>query len=89
MLYKLIVLSLGIVKNKNILVMNKVNQIIDVKIFDKLEQLVNELSTNEFVEEIGDEIFEETGEEVDNLKEVIGERLTPLLIKFSQLVLNN
>jgi hypothetical protein len=69
--------------------MNKVNQIIDVKIFDKLEQLVNELSTNEFVEEIGDEIFEETGEEVDNLKEVIGERLTPLLIKFSQLVLNN
>jgi hypothetical protein len=89
LLYKLIVLSLGIVKNKNILVMNKVNQIIDVKIFDKLEQLVNELSTNEFVEEIGDEIFEETGEEVDNLKEVIGERLTPLLIKFSQLVLNN
>jgi hypothetical protein len=69
--------------------MNKVNQIIDVKIFDKLEQLVNELSTNEFVEEIGDEIFEETGEEVDNLKEIIGERLTPLLIKFSQLVLNN
>jgi hypothetical protein len=69
--------------------MNKVNQIIDVKIFDKLEQLVNELSTNEFVEEISDEIFEETGEEVDNLKEVIGERLTPLLIKFSQLVLNN
>jgi hypothetical protein len=69
--------------------MNKVNQIIDVKIFDKLEQLVNELSTNEFVEEISDEIFEETGEEVDNLKEIIGERLTPLLIKFSQLVLNN
>jgi hypothetical protein len=69
--------------------MNKVNQIIDVKIFDKLEQLVNELSTNEFVEEIGDEIFDTTGEEVDNLKEIIGERLTPLLIKFSQLVLNN
>ena len=69
--------------------MNKVNRIIDEKILNKLEQLVNELSTNEFVEEIGDEIFEETGEEVDNLKEIIGERLTPLLIKFSQLVLNN
>ena len=69
--------------------MNKVNQIIDVKIFDKLEQLVNELSTNEFVEEIGDEIFEETGEEVDNLKEIIGERLTPMLINFSRLVLKN
>jgi hypothetical protein len=54
-----------------------------------LEQLINELSTNEFVEEINDEIFEETGEEVDNLKEIIGERLTPMLINFSRLVLKN
>jgi len=69
--------------------MNKVNRIIDEKILNKLEQLVNELSTNEFVEEIGDEIFEETGEEVDNLKEIIGERLTPMLINFSRLVLKN
>jgi hypothetical protein len=69
--------------------MNQVNRIIDEKILNKLEQLVNELSTNEFVEEIGDEIFDTTGEEVDNLKEIIGERLTPMLINFSRLVLNN
>jgi hypothetical protein len=69
--------------------MNQVNRIIDEKILNKLEQLVNELSTNEFVEEIGDEIFDTTGEEIDNLKEIIGERLTPMLINFSRLVLNN
>jgi hypothetical protein len=67
--------------------MNEVNQIIDQKILDKLVQLVEDLSTNEFVEEIGDEIFDKTGEEVDNLKEIIGERLTPILINFSRVVL--
>jgi hypothetical protein len=67
--------------------MNEVNRIIDQKILDKLVQLVEDLSTNEFVEEIGDEIFEKTGEEVDNLKEIIGERLTPILINFSRVVL--
>ena len=67
--------------------MNEVNRIIDQKILDKLVQLVEDLSTNEFVEEIGDEIFDKTGEEVDNLKEIIGERLTPILINFSRVVL--
>jgi hypothetical protein len=67
--------------------MNEVNQIIDQKILDKLVLLVEDLSTNEFVEEIGDEIFDKTGEEVDNLKEIIGERLTPILIRFSRVVL--
>ena len=69
--------------------MNQVNQIIDQKILDKLEQLVEELSTNEFVDEVGDEIFDKSGEEVDNLKEIIGERLTPILMRFSRMVLTN
>ena len=69
--------------------MNQVNQIIDQKILDKLEQLVEDLSTNEFVDEVGDEIFEKSGEEVDNLKEIIGERLTPILMRFSRMVLTN
>ena len=69
--------------------MNQVNQIIDQKILDKLEELVEELSTNEFVDEVGDEIFEKSGEEVDNLKEIIGERLTPILMRFSRMVLTN
>ena len=69
--------------------MNQVNQIIDQKILDKLEQLVEDLSTNEFVDEVGDEIFEKSGEEVDNLKEIIGDRLTPILMRFSRMVLTN
>jgi hypothetical protein len=69
--------------------MNQVNQIIDQKILDKLEQLVEDLSTNEFIDEVGDEIFEKSGEEVDNLKEIIGERLTPILMRFSRIVLTN
>jgi hypothetical protein len=69
--------------------MNQVNQIIDLKILDKLEQLVEDLSTNEFINEVGDEIFEKSGEEVDNLKEIIGERLTPILMRFSRIVLTN
>ena len=69
--------------------MNQVNQIIDQEINSKLEQLINELSTNEFVVEIGDKIFMNTGKNLDDneVKMMIGERLTPILINFHQLVL--
>ena len=69
--------------------MNQVNQIIDQEINSKLEQLINELSTNEFVVEVGDKIFVNTGKNLDDneVKMMIGERLTPILINFHQLVL--
>ena len=69
--------------------MDKVNQIIDQQINSKLEQLINELSTNEFVVEVGDKIFMNTGKNLDDneVKMMIGERLTPILINFHQLVL--
>lgn len=69
--------------------MNQVNQIIDQEINSKLEQLINELSTNEFVTEVGDKIFMNTGKNLDDheVKMMIGERLTPILINFHQLVL--
>ena len=69
--------------------MNQVNQIIDQEINSKLEQLINELSTNEFVGEVGDKIFMNTGKNLDDheVKMMIGERLTPILINFHQLVL--
>ena len=69
--------------------MNQVNQIIDQEINSKLEQLINELSTNEFVVEIGDKIFMNTGKNLDDheVKMMIGERLTPILINFHQLIL--
>ena len=69
--------------------MNQVNQIIDQEINSKLEQLINELSTNEFVVEIGDKIFMNTGKNLDDheVKTMIGERLTPILTNFHQLIL--
>lgn len=68
--------------------MDKVNQIIDQEINSKLEQLIEELSTNEFVVEVGDKIFMNTGKNLDDheVKTMIGERLTPILINFHQLV---
>lgn len=69
--------------------MDKVSQIIDQEINNKLEQLINELSTNEFVDEVGDKVFVNTGKNLDDheLKMMIGERLIPILITFNQVVL--
>lgn len=69
--------------------MDKVNQIIDQEINSKLEQLIEELSTNEFVVEVGDKIFVNTGKNLDDheVKMMIGERLIPILITFNQVVL--
>jgi len=69
--------------------MEKFNQIIDQSFELKLEQLIEEISSNEFVTEVGDKIFEETGKNLDDeqVKRMIGERLTPILINFHQLVL--
>lgn len=56
----------------------------------KFENLIEELSTNEFVVEVGDKIFEETGKTFDDeqIKVMIGEMLVPQLLQMSKVVID-
>ena len=56
----------------------------------KFENLIEEISTNEFVTEVGDKIFEETGKSFDDeqVKQMIGEMLVPQLLNISNMVNN-
>ena len=56
----------------------------------KFENLIEEVSTNEFVTEVGDKIFEETGKSFDDeqVKQMIGEMLVPQLLNISNMVNN-
>jgi len=73
----------------------KVLEIVNDVITDRLTQLVEEMSTNEFVEMIGDMYVDQTGEDLDDgtdenfnqdeyLNEIIGSRVLPLLIKLME-----
>lgn len=68
--------------------MNKeiVLEVVNDVITDVLTQLMEDMSTNEFVEMICDKLVEqgitiETDEQVDEVKEVIGSRVIPLMVK--------
>ena len=68
--------------------MNKENvlEVVNDVITDVLTQLMEDMSTNEFVEMICDKLEEqgitiETDEQVDEVKEVIGSRVIPLMVK--------
>jgi hypothetical protein len=67
-----------------------VKNIVRDEICQKLTQLINELSTNEFVESILDRVYETTGddleEEVEDVKEIIGDELLNFM---SKLILND
>ena len=65
----------------------KSNEIIRMEFTQKLTQLIEEFNTNEFVEEIGDKIHQETGLELTNeeIKEEIGKVFLPLLPMFSDI----
>jgi hypothetical protein len=56
----------------------------------KFENLLEEITTNEFVTEVGDKIFEETGKSFDDeqVKVMIGEMLVPQLLNISNMVNN-
>ena len=51
----------------------------------KFENLIEEISSNEFVTEVGDKIFEETGKNLDDeqVKRMIGEMLVRLNPSFA------
>jgi hypothetical protein len=58
-------------------------------IFKKIGDLVQEICTNEVVEEITDRIYEETGETVEDrevIKELIWKNLQPMLFEYSKLI---
>ena len=65
----------------------KVLSVIDVIISNKLTDLVESMSDNEFIDEISDKVFEEVGydvnekDEVEELTELVGSRVLPLLHK--------
>lgn len=70
----------------------KVLEIVNDVITEKITGLIEEMSTNEFVEMIGDMYFDRTGENLDDgtddefdqdeyLNEVIGSRIVPLIHK--------
>ena len=64
------------------------NKIVDELISNRLTELVEELSTNEFRDQVGDTIFESTGEGLDDdeLDELINNSIQPLLLKLTEYV---
>jgi len=68
---------------KEVVVMNVISR--------KLTDLVEDLSTNEFVEQVGDEIFRELGEELshDEIKVVTREKVLSLIVKITEFVKEN
>jgi hypothetical protein len=77
--------------NKN----EKVLEIVNGVITDRLTQLIEEMSDNEFVEMIGDMYFDQTGKNIEDdtdddfdqheyLNEIIGSRVLPLLHKLME-----
>lgn len=73
--------------------MNKevVLEMINDVIIDKLEQLMENLSTNEFVEELTDKLIEsgvpidtDDEEQMEELNQMIGSRVLPLLHKICE-----
>jgi hypothetical protein len=56
----------------------------------KFENLIEEISSNEFITEVGDKIFEETGKSFDDeqVKVMIGEMLVPQLLQMSKVVID-
>lgn len=63
---------------KEIVVMNLISR--------KLSELVEELSTNEFIQEVGDEIYVQTGEDLHSkdVKDLVGSKVIPLLEKITE-----
>jgi hypothetical protein len=73
----------------------KVLEIVNDVITEKITGLVEEMSTNEFVEMIGDMYFDQTGKNLEDdtdddfdkdeyLNEIIGSRVIPLLYKLTE-----
>ena len=73
----------------------KVLSVIQNVIIEKITELVEGMSDNEFVDEVGSRVYDEIGydvnekDEVDELTELIGERVLPLLHKILEYGIEN
>ena len=72
----------------------KVTEVVTDVINDKITQLIEEMSTNEFVDMIKDILVEngiefdnDNEEEVEEIFEVVGSRVVPLLHKMSEYII--
>ena len=72
----------------------KVTEVVTDVINDKITQLIEEMSTNEFVDMIKDKLVEngiefdnDNEEEVEEIFEVVGSRVVPLLHKMSEYII--
>jgi len=70
----------------------KVSKIVEIKINEKLTSLMEELSTNEFVDEICDIVFDELDTDVESdsreeVMEIIGGKVFPLMTKLTEYVI--
>ena len=69
----------------------KVNEIVNDVILDRITSMIEEMSTNEFLDMIVDKLEQEgievntdNEEEMEEVKSVIGGRVPPLLLKMSE-----
>jgi len=67
----------------------KTQEIISNEINERLSQLIEEMSTNEFVDLICDKVYTETGvdytdEQREEIQSQIGEQVFPLLLKIME-----
>lgn len=68
--------------------MTKKETIVSDIINDKISQFIDQFSDQEFLDEVGDKIFEQTREDIDEeeVKFLIHTKLNPLLLKFGEYV---
>jgi hypothetical protein len=71
----------------------KVTEVVNEVIFDRITQLIEEMTTNEFVDMVTDMVQDRTGVEIETDEEreevtnLIGDRVFPLLHKMNEYVL--
>jgi len=72
---------------------NKVLNVVNDVIYDKLTQLIEELSTNEFIDMVKDKLVEEgikfdEDKDTDKIFDIVGGRIVPLLTKMTEFVID-
>ena len=70
----------------------KMKSIIMDEVVERLTQVIEGMSNNEFIELIMDKYYQETGEnideeEFDDVKDMVGEKVLPLFGKVSEYIL--
>ena len=69
----------------------KVLKVVKEIIFDKISNLIDEVSTNEFLEQVSTEVYDENEpptdfDEQEKIKEIIGDKIIPILFDMVEIV---